>query len=97
MALLYLYDLEDGDLAKSWSTFDWVAKELGKMGQVWLREGCQAARSRNTFLAEWRTKSEELFGTEPGKDVYQVIDGRWRAYAEAQQDTSERLRKPRKR
>ncbi|MEW6074408.1 MAG: hypothetical protein AB1726_17670 [Planctomycetota bacterium] len=97
MALLYLYDLEDGDLAKSWSIFDWVAKELGKPGQQWLRNGCAFARDRNTFLAEWRPVSEGIFGVTSAEDVYKVIDDRWRRYAETQQDTSQTLRQPRKR
>ena len=96
IALLYLFDLESGDLAKSWSVFDWVAKELGKEGQLWLRAGCQAARTRDTFLAEWRTASQTVFGVGPEEDIYRIIDDRWRAYAESQQDTSESSRPSRK-
>ena len=96
MALKYLFDFEDADLAKSWSMFDWIAKDLGKEGQIWLREGCIAARDRAAFIADWREVSEEIFDVK-GKDVFKVIDDLWRAYAKNQQDTSETFRRRKKR
>lgn len=92
MSLKYLHDFEDPDLAKSWSMFDWVAKSLGKEGQVWLRQGCVAARNRAEFIAEWRTASEEIFDIH-GKDVFREIDERWKKYAQNEQETGESFRK----
>jgi hypothetical protein len=35
-----LHLMEDADLAKAWSLFEWIAAEQGKPGQLWLRGLC---------------------------------------------------------
>ncbi len=86
MALLKLFELEDGDIAKAWSLIDWVFKELKGDGQRWLREGTSAARSRKSFIATWRAASQEVFGVEPSKNVFVVLEERWREFAERFRD-----------
>jgi len=92
LGLKHLSEMEDADLAKSWSLFDYVAKDMNKDGQVWLRAGCINATNRRSFIKGWRADSEAIFATE-GEDVFKVLDDRWRAYARSQQDTSEAMRK----
>jgi len=90
-----LYEMENEDLAKSWSFFDYLALRLDRTGQRWLRACCRLSRSRDTFLAELRAFSEELYGQpdedgvatgyESGKDVFDYLDKLWRQYAETEQ------------
>ncbi len=87
LMIKYLADFENPDVAKSWSFFDYMARSHDKTGQRWLRASSEFARKRNTFIADLRKFSEELFGV-AGEDVYQVLDDRWRAYAESEQDTT---------
>lgn len=92
LTLMSVAEMEDADFAKSWSFFDFVAKELGKEGQQWLRSACIHAKKKQTFHAKWRPESEALFDME-GKDVLRELEERWKAYAEGQQDISEDGRK----
>lgn len=88
LALKRLSGMTDGDLAKSWSYFDFVARELGKEGQVWLRQACDLASNKTTFINTWRIRSESLFDNQGG-DVFSALDRRWRDYAENAQETGE--------
>ncbi len=82
-----LADLTDADFAKAWSFFDYMALELGKPGQYWLRNACAAAQSekKSDFIRRLRAYSEELFPVEPGRDVFTLMDDKWRGYAEGRQ------------
>lgn len=62
---------------------EYLARDGGLEGQRWMRAACSFARNRGTFLDELRKASEELYGV-TGQDVFQVLDERWRAYAEEQ-------------
>jgi hypothetical protein len=93
LALKTLYEMNDGDLAKSWSMFDWIAKKTGKEGQSFLRAGCATAKLGKTkFIAEWRAKAEEILGI-TGKDVFDVVDARWKEFAQVGQDTGDTSKK----
>jgi hypothetical protein len=92
LALKTLYEMGDGDLAKSWSFFDWQAKKGGKDGQLFLRAACEAARKGKTFVADWRAKAEEIYDVE-GTDVFDLVDGRWKEFAALGQDTGDASRK----
>lgn len=92
LILFKLIDMGDGDLAKSWSYFDWIAKKRGKEGQLFLRQCCQQARTNTTFINELRAKAEEIFNI-TGQDVYKAIDKFWREFAELGQETGDTKRK----
>ena len=76
-----LHQMDDGSLAKSWSFFEWVGRDGGKNGQLWLRALCDIYCKSGPSLKEFRAKSEELFGVS-GDDVFKVLDERWRKHAE---------------
>jgi hypothetical protein len=80
-----LVEMENADLAKSWSFFEYVARTGDLAGQRWLRSACEKAHNKASFLNDLRPISEELYGVK-GEDVYKVLDDRWRAYAEAERD-----------
>lgn len=85
LAIKQLFEIDDADFAKAWSFFDFVARETGRTGQVWLRSMCAAARRKGEFMTRWRAASEELFEVESGTDVFAVLEKRWRKYAESTQ------------
>jgi hypothetical protein len=91
LALKTLYEMGDADIAKCWSFFDFVARKTGKPGQLFLRAACNAARTKDTFIKDWRANSERIFEIE-GQDVFDVIDERWREFAQAGQDTGDTKR-----
>jgi hypothetical protein len=91
LAIRDLYEMDDADLAKSWSFFDFVAHREGKAGQLFLRAMCQAAREQASFVKDWRAKAEEIYEVE-GEDVFKLIDERWRKFAEAGQETGDAKR-----
>ncbi|MEW6742642.1 MAG: hypothetical protein AB1486_07770 [Planctomycetota bacterium] len=80
------HEFDDADLAKAWSLFDFVARDCGIKGQLWLRAQCDSVWKAKgaASLAAWRADSERLFGVDPKEDVFKVIEDRWRAYAEKQ-------------
>lgn len=81
LALRSLYQMNDADLAKSWSLFAFAAEELGLEGQLWLRAACDAGGDEATLVETWRAESEALFDVRD-EDVFRVLDQRWRAWAE---------------
>ena len=95
LLLKQLYAMEDADLAKSWSFLDYVAADMGVTGQRWLRACCRLAHNRDTFMAELRKYTEDLYGQpdaegspseyQAGKDVFDFLDKRWKQYAETEQ------------
>ncbi|HVS11414.1 MAG TPA: hypothetical protein VMS76_16200 [Planctomycetota bacterium] len=91
LAIRDLYGMDDADLAKSWSFFDFIAHKEGKAGQLFLRAMCQAAREKASFVKDWRAKAEEIYDVQ-GEDVFKLIDERWRKFAEAGQETGDAKR-----
>jgi hypothetical protein len=83
LAIKDLASFEDEDVAKSFSLFCYVAKSKGEKGQRWLRACLNFANTPNTFIQQWRKKSEEIFGV-TGKDVFKMINEEWQKYAEQQ-------------
>jgi hypothetical protein len=82
-----LHQMEDADLAKSWSFFEWVGRAEGKRGQLWLRALCEVFSQAGPSLVQFREKSEQSFGVQPGEDVFKILDERWRRRAEELQRT----------
>ncbi len=91
-----LYAMENEDLAKSWSFFDYMASDLDLTGQRWLRACCRFSKNRDTFVAELRKYTEELYLNAPlsseetpqfvqGRDVFDYLDKRWQHYAKTRQ------------
>jgi hypothetical protein len=84
IALKTLFELEDADLAKSWSFFDFVARKEAKAGQQWLRAAGRYSSSRSTFIAKWRAAAADILGVSPA-EAFRSIEERWRAYAQSEQ------------
>ena len=102
LTLKTLYNMQDPDLATSWSLFDYVAREQGKDGQLWLRALCNAPREREgkVNVNKWREISEEIYAHRERKenesrDILKRVDGWWRDYALGGQDKSGNPRKRR--
>lgn len=87
-----LYELEEPDLAKSWSFFDYVAKKERKQGQLFLRAAFEYSREKTTFIQKWRDKANQIFDVDEG-DVFKAIDARWREFAETGQETGDTARR----
>jgi hypothetical protein len=92
LVLKPLFEMGDGDLAKSWSFFDWLAKKGGKEGQLFLRSCCEHSHDKPTFINKWRVTSEDIYGVK-GADVFNVIDKRWKEFASGGQDKTGDTRK----
>lgn len=82
-----LFEMDDIDLAKSWSYYDFVARKLGKEGQLWLQAACARGKVPASLVPEWRKDSEGIFEVN-GTDVFRYLDGRWEEFATREQDTS---------
>lgn len=76
-----LHQMEDADLAKAWSFFEYLGKQEGKPGQQWLRAVCDLFAAGTSGIDTYRRKSEELFGV-TGEDVFKLLDKRWKERAE---------------
>jgi len=92
LALKILFEMDDADLAKSWSFFDYVARKEGKAGQLWLRAAGSFAGARKTFIQKWREAGGAALGVSPG-EAFRAIEQRWRSYADNDQDISGAPRK----
>ena len=86
LLIKFLIEMEDPDLAKSWSFFEYIARSTDKVGQRWMRATAQFARDRATFIDKLRPLTEEMYGI-TGQDVFKVLDERWRKYATTEMDT----------
>ncbi len=89
-----LYQMEDADLAKSWSMFDFIANREGLKGILFLRSACANARDKTTFIKAWVRESAEIFETK-GANPISLLEKRWREYASVDQMKTSRKRKRR--
>jgi len=92
-----LFQLDNADLAKSWSLFDFLARKGGMKAVLWLRAANRHSR-RNTdgLINKLRPDSNEIWGIKKGeKDFYTWLDNQWKVFARAGQkkDGSTRRRK----
>jgi hypothetical protein len=92
LALRTLTEMDDPDLCKSWSFFDYIARKEGKPGQLWLRSAGRFATDRKTFIAKWREAAAAILGVGAG-DAFDALEKRWRTYAQGGQDTSDAPRR----
>lgn len=92
LVLKKLFEMEDGDLAKSWSLYDYVVRKEGRRGQEFLRSACQHSSNRQTFVQRWREEAQRLWGVQ-GQDVFRIVDEAWRAFARSGQDTGDTNRR----
>jgi len=86
IALKDLVELNDADLAKGWSFYDYVARKEGKQGQQWLRALGKYATNRNTLVEKWRAAAAEILDIQ-GRDPIKAVEDRWREYAQREQET----------
>lgn len=94
LALRDLVVMDDADLAKAWSFFDYVARKEGEAGQRWLRSAGEHANDRQTFIANWRKDAAAILEVDPGR-AFKAIEERWKAFATLHQHTDERTRRRR--
>lgn len=94
LALKTLYQMDDTDVAKAWSFFDYLVREEGKNAQLWLRTAGKLSLERSSMIAAWREAATKLLGVPPGRSL-RVLEDRWRDWAIDMQDTSEDNRRRR--
>jgi len=83
LVLLDLIDMKNGDLGKSWSLFDFFATQTGEAGQRFLRALGKYSGEKGAFVRKTREHGEVLFDSQ-GRDVFKVLDQRWRDWAKSQ-------------
>jgi hypothetical protein len=89
IALKSLYQLNDADLAKGWSFYDFIARKEGRQGQEWLRAAGEFSTNPKSFVEEWRNAGARIFAVSKSK-AFSDVEGRWREYAEGEQRGSEK-------
>lgn len=87
-----LYQMEDGDLAKAWSMFDFIANKEGLNGILFLKSACANARDKSTFIKSWVRESIEIYKTK-GANPLNLIEKRWRDYASVDQMRTRRKKR----
>ncbi|MFT7616652.1 MAG: hypothetical protein ACI97A_000276 [Planctomycetota bacterium] len=90
-----LFQMQDADLAKCWSFFDFLARKRTDKIVEFLRITCQAARSKGKFHSEVRELGGPVFGVKAGEDVFKYLDNAWKAYAKSGQKKSSKRKKRR--
>jgi hypothetical protein len=88
LARKVLFEMDDADIAKSWSFFDYVAREEGKAGQLWLRAAGDESYNPSTFIANWRARAAEHLGVDPAR-AFSDLEERWKAYARGEQSVDD--------
>lgn len=88
LAIKTLFEMDDADVAKSWSFYDYLIRREGEAAQRWLRLAGELSLDRGTFIASWREAATQLLAVDPGKSL-RVLDERWRDWALDMQDTSD--------
>ncbi len=73
------FELNEADLCKGWSFYEFLIKSEGLKGQLLLRATCRQARNKNTFLNSLREDGATLYELK-GKDFYKWIEERWRTW-----------------
>jgi hypothetical protein len=86
--------MDDADVAKSWSFFDYLVREEGKNAQLWLRAAGKLSLDRASMIAAWREAATKLLGVPPGRSL-RVLEDRWKDWAIDMQDTSDDVRRRR--
>ncbi len=91
-----LYEMQDADLAKSWSFFDYLARKQTDKMVEFLRIACQGARKKGRLLNAVREDAPPLFGLKPGVDVFKYLDEAWKTYARSGQKRASKKKKRRR-
>ena len=94
LATKKLYEMDDADLAKSWSMMDFVVSKLGEEGLLFLKSACYNSATQSGFLTEWRSEAQEIFAL-GDRDALGVIEDRWKAYAKQGQKKAPKKRRRR--
>jgi hypothetical protein len=91
LAIMSLFEMEDKDIAKSWSVFDFIARKEGKQGQDFLRAQCESGSVQDGMMNKWRAAAETIYEV-TGVDVFKLFEDRWRDYAATGQKDERRRR-----
>ena len=89
-----LFKMDDADLAKSWSMFDYFARREGRQGIKFLRMACflwSNTRGRPQFQSTMREDAKEIY-KDLETDVFQLIENKWKRYAKVGQRKSRKNR-----
>ena len=74
------FELNEADLCKGWSFYEFLVKSEGLNGQLLLRATCKQARNKSTFINSLREDGASLYELK-GENFYTWIEERWRAWA----------------
>jgi len=74
------FELNEADLCKAWSFYEFIVKSEGEKGQRLLRATCKRASNRSTLVNSLREDGAALYDLK-GVNFYVWIDERWRAWA----------------
>ena len=78
-----LFDMQRGDVAKSWAMFEYLVRTDPKRSQIFLREMAKFAREGGDFHEKLRKRAESLFEVR-GEDVFRKLDRDWEAWVRSQ-------------
>ncbi|MDE0892881.1 MAG: hypothetical protein OSB14_11915 [Planctomycetota bacterium] len=73
------FELNDADLCKAWSFYEFLVKSEGIKGQLFLRAACRQAVNRITLINSLREDGATLYDLIE-EDFYKWIDERWRTW-----------------
>lgn len=106
LAVKDLYEMDDPDLAKCWSFYDFLAREEPERINAILRSACLywnrgttgrsskgAKKGRGDMLSAWRDDLREIYGLKKTEDPLHILDKRWKDYATGGQRKGRRIRK----
>jgi hypothetical protein len=79
-----LFQLDDVDLAKSWSFYDYIVRKEGLPGQLWLRAAGKHSHDSAKFLEAWRADAARILGVNPA-EAFRALETRWKVYAKSEQ------------
>jgi hypothetical protein len=81
------FDMEAGDVAKSWSFFEFLTKTNPRQAQVFLRAMGQYALVPDTFHDLLRKKANLVYEIKD-QDVFRWLEKSWQEYARAQVESA---------
>ncbi|MEZ6197352.1 MAG: hypothetical protein R3F20_16745 [Planctomycetota bacterium] len=100
LAVKDIYEMDDPDLAKCWSFYDFLARTEPDRINRFLRAGCThwnrgsgGTRNKGEVLNSWREDMREIFGVPEGTDPLRYLDEKWKAYAQGGQRKERGVRK----
>jgi hypothetical protein len=107
LAVKDLYRMDDPDLAKCWSFYDFLARQEPEKINAILRSACRhwgrasrkssrqsgGEKGRGAMLTEWREDLRAILELPKSEDPLNVLDKRWKEYASGEQRKDRGIRK----